>query len=44
MFFLPVMATHSSILPEKSHGQRSLMGCSPKGHKELETNQHKTLD
>ena len=28
------MATHSSILAEKSHGQRSLEGYSPKGHKE----------
>ena len=30
------MATHSSILPGKSHGQRSLVGCSPWGHKELD--------
>ena len=29
------MATHSSILRE-SHGQRSLEGYSPKGHKELD--------
>ena len=28
------MATHSSILPGKSHGQRSLAGCSPWGCKE----------
>ena len=28
------MATHSSILPGKSHGQRSLVGYSPQGHKE----------
>ena len=28
------VATHSSILPEKSHGQRSLVGYSPWGHKE----------
>ena len=28
------MAIHSSILPEKSHGQRSLVGYSPKGCKE----------
>ena len=28
------MATHSSILAEKSHGQRSLVGCSPWGPKE----------
>ena len=30
------MATHSSILPGKSHGQRSLVGCSPWGHIELD--------
>ena len=28
------VATHSSIMPEKSHGQRSLVGYSPWGHKE----------
>ena len=28
------MVTHSSILAEKSHGQRSLVGYSPWGHKE----------
>ena len=28
------MATHSSILAWKSHGQRSLEGYSPWGHKE----------
>ena len=27
------MATHSSILPGESHGQRSLAGYSPWGHK-----------
>ena len=31
------MAIHSSILPGKSHGQRSLEGYSPRGHKELDT-------
>ena len=31
------MATHSSILPGKSYGQRSLEGYSPWGHKELST-------
>ena len=31
------MATHSSILPGESHGQRSLVGYSPWGHKELDT-------
>ena len=28
------MATHSSILGWKSHGQRSLAGCSPWSHKD----------
>ena len=28
------MATHSSIFPGKSHGQRSLMGYSSQGHRE----------
>ena len=28
------MATHSSILPGESRGQRSLAGYSPQGHKE----------
>ena len=27
-------ATHSVFLPLKSFGQRSLVGCSPEGHKE----------
>ena len=32
------MATHSStLLPGKSHGQRSLVGCSPWGRKEWDT-------
>ena len=31
------MATHSSILAAKSHGQRSLVGYSPLGRKELDT-------
>ena len=30
------MATHSSILPEKSHGQKSLVGYSPWGSRELD--------
>ena len=29
------IATHSSILPGESHGQRGLEGYSPWGHKEL---------
>ena len=31
------MATHCSILAGESHGQRSLVGYSPWGHKESET-------
>ena len=31
------LVVHSSTLPGKSHGQRSLVGCSPRGHKELDT-------
>ena len=31
------MATHSSILPEESQGQRNLVGYSPWGHKESDT-------
>ena len=31
------MATHSSILAGKSHGQRRLVGYNPWGHKELDT-------
>ena len=31
------MATHSILLPGKSHGQRSLVGCIPWGRKELGT-------
>ena len=27
-------ATYSSLSPEESHGQRSLVGYSPRGHKE----------
>ena len=30
------MTTHSSMLPGKSHGQRSLAGYSPQGCKELD--------
>ena len=31
------MATHSSILAWESHGQRSLVGYSPRGRKEMNT-------
>ena len=30
------MATHCSILAGESHGQRSLAGCGPQGHTELD--------
>ena len=35
------MATHSSILPRKSHGQRSLVSYSPWGRKELDTTENR---
>ena len=31
------MATHSVFLSEKFHGQKSLVGYSPRGHKESDT-------
>ena len=31
------MATTPIFLPGESHGQRSLVGCSPQGHKESDT-------
>ena len=34
------MATHSSILAWKFHGQRSLVGYSPRGHKELDMTEY----
>ena len=34
------MATHSSILAGESHGQRSLEGYSPRGHKESDMTEH----
>ena len=37
------MATHSSILSEESHGQRSLVGYSPLGSKELDTAEQLTF-
>ena len=30
------MAAHSVLLPGKSHGWRSLVGCSPWSHRELD--------
>ena len=32
------------FLPGKSHGQRSLVGSSPWGHKELDTTEHQAID
>ena len=37
------MATHSSILTGKFHGQRNLAGYSPWDHKELDTIEQLTL-
>ena len=37
------MATHSSILPRESHGQRSLVGYSPWGRKEPGMTEQLTL-
>ena len=34
------MATYSSILAWKIHGQRSLVGYSPWGHQELDLTKH----
>ena len=34
------MTTDSSILAGKSHGQRSLVGYSPRGRKESDTTEH----
>ena len=37
------MATHSSILDWRIHGQRSLASYSPRGHKESDTTEQLTL-
>ena len=37
------MATHSSILAGESHGQRILVGKSPRGRKESDTAEQLTL-
>ena len=34
------VAAHSVLLPRKSHGWRSLVGCSPWGRYESDTNEH----
>ena len=36
------MATHSSILPEESHAQRSLVGYSPWVRKDLDMTEQRT--
>ena len=38
------MATHSVFLPGKSHGQTSLVGYSPWGHKELDITEQLSAD
>ena len=37
------MTTDSNILARKSHGQRSLVGCGPRGHKELDATEESSL-
>ena len=37
------MVTHSSIHAGKSHGQRSLVGYSPWGHKKLDTTEQPSM-
>ena len=37
------MATHSSVLTWRIHGQKSLVGCSPRGHKESGTTEQLKL-
>ena len=37
------MATHSVFWPGESHGQRSLVGYSPWGHRESDTTERLTL-
>ena len=37
------MATHSPLLPGESHKQRSLVGYSPWGHKELDTTERLSM-
>ena len=38
-----VWQTTPVFLPGESHGERSLAGCSPKGHKESDTTEHSTV-
>ena len=37
------LATHSSVLPGESPGQRRLAGCSSRGRKTLDTTKRQTL-
>ena len=37
------MATDSNILARKYHGQRSLVGCGPWGHKELDATEESSF-
>ena len=37
-----LLATHSSVLAQEFHGQRSLVGYSPWGHKESDMTDHHT--
>ena len=37
------MAPHPVLLPGKSHGRRSLVDCSPRGRKELDTTERTSL-
>ena len=37
------MASHSIFLPGESHGQRSLVGYNPWGHKELDTTEQLSI-
>ena len=37
------MTTHASVLAWKSHGERSLVGYSPWGHKQLDTTERLTI-
>ena len=40
---LEEIATHSSVLPGKFHGQRSLAGYSPEGHKESDATERLSM-
>ena len=40
---IPGLEPTPGILPEKSHGQRSLAGCSPWASKEWDTTKHRAM-